>query len=255
MPKVVKKAKAKKALKQKQKQRQNQRQVVNVNIQQALRNAIRRRQPANKSSGSVTQIFRTNEPSAPFYQPFMSAAQPVPIPAPVPVPVRNFIGQPIPPVALPLMQRAGDNVNAGVSRNIQSYFQPQPRANLFSSSSGAGVGAGAVEPSSMSEVTGRSAADNYKYVRSPYESDVRQGYKTDFGTESEAEPPMFIPQSQPQFIGLPRLPSGEAPRSRRRGGENWYWDGEEKALKQGVPIPEGKYWNRLQGKFKKIPKV
>ena len=237
---MAKKAKAKTKLKQKQKQ--SQKQIVNVNIQQALRNAIRRRRQPMKTGdrAAVTPIFRTNEPSAPFYynyQPYAAVNPPVAAPLPVePVPM---------PVPLPVPLR----------RNLTSYqpvsFEPPSLASADSEKllrmyRGAGAGRGSSRGSSSSSVVSNEEP--------MYNSDVRTGYKTEYESPEEAgyfsrnvsKPPMPSPFQQPPPIAIP------APRSRRRGGELWYWDGEEKALKDGVPIPEGKYWDRRLGKFKKI---
>ena len=281
MPKKpLKKKPINKALKQKQKQ--SQRQVVNVNIGRALREAVRRRQPIQKPS--MTQIFRTNEPSAPFhfnYQPFSAVGGAVPNPVPI------AAGGASVPNAVPLQMgnavplQMGSDVPIRPRRNLTSYeprrpvaFEQQdsdvaPLLSMLNLNRGAG-GAGGRSLRRRGSDSGTSVVS-----LEDEQSDVRTGYKTDYqspeesyfsrGAEPLKYPPIFEPNREPSIFRqpptpspltqseFPNQPSSQRP-SRRRGGELWNWEGEEKALKDGVPIPEGKYWNRRLGKFMKIPK-
>lgn len=265
MPKSKKKP-TKKALKQKQKQ--SQRQVVNVNIGRALREAVRRRQPIQKPS--MTQIFRTNEPSAPFhfnYQPFSAVGGGVPLAAGGAAAVPLQMGS-----AVPLQM--GSDASVRPRRNFTSYeqrtpvsFEEQksdvnPLLSMFNLNRGGGAGGGGLR---------RRGSDSGTSVVSleDEQSDARTGYNTDYqspeesyfsrGVEPIKNPSQFEPNREPSIFRQPPSPSpltqSEFPiqrPNRRRGGENWYWEGDEKMLKLGVPIPDGKYWDTRLGKFKKI---
>ena len=255
---MPKKAKSKtKGLKQKQKQ--HQKQIVNVNIQQALRKAVRRRRQPTKTNekSSITQIFRTNEPSAPFhynYQPYTTTAG-------IAVPAINTL-----PTS---MGTSSSNI-----RNLTSYappsgistpaygsgggsFQPHPLGSsvgegLFRMYRAGGAGGGNRGSAGSSSSSSNSVVSNEELnIRTPYDSDTRVGYKANY--ESPVESIFSRNASHSNLGSLPLEPYDVIPTpSRRRGGANWYWDGDEKLLRVGVPIPEGKYWDTKLGKFKKI---
>ena len=270
MPKSKKKP-TKKALKQKQKQ--SQQQIVNVNIGRALREAVRRRsRPLAKSvmTPIPSTIFRVNEPAPSFFQPFSTQTS-IKIPQPQPTPPEAFT---MPDIA---RQQAARLLKFNQSTRKQPFTNYAPSGSGVESEPALNFGMINTQPTFEGGAGGglrRSESESGTSIASlkNEQSDARTGYKTDYqspdesyfsrGVEPIKYPPIFEPNREPSIfrpppnqLTQPAFPSEQSTirPSRRRGGLLWNWEGDEKALKDGVPIPNGKYWNRRLGKFMKIP--
>lgn len=203
MPKKpLKKKPIKKVLKQKQKQ--SQKQVVNVNIQQALRNAVRRRsKPLAKKiiqPTQITQVFRVNEPSAPYFQPFFSE----------PMKVEKSAAN---------VEQPAVNVQKPVRLEQQVFFPFE-----------------------------KPLKERKKQFTEPRKEESLSDSEFDYESANQQTPIRQVREKLPAIYGS--ASGAGSGKENKLSGKNWIKSEEgRKLLKEGVPIPEGSFWNEITGRF------